>query len=190
MVGVDDGHGLRAPALGRAQWLMVPLVAFAAVSAETWSVYGRLTTSRERPPGNDLQAGELTWRNCRSISRGRIGIMMTFRDAASLATRLLLVAALIASSLGSTHVMDAGHRGSGLAQVFVGTMDHDCCDQESSGADPACALACAQAPCGYTVTPVTVAWPVGDDERSAWRLNLVAIPNGIAPDLATPPPRA
>lgn len=114
--------------------------------------------------------------------------MMILRDTVSLIARLLLAVVLIVGSTPMAPVIADDH--GGMAQVSAAVTDHNCCDPEPSEGDRACALACTQAPCGSTVIPVSVDWPVNAVVCASWTAAAASLLVGIAIDPATPPPRA
>jgi hypothetical protein len=115
--------------------------------------------------------------------------MMHIRDTASCIARLILTVILIVATLGPA-IAPIGDRGAGGSHYASAVPSHDCCDTESALPDARCRFGCLQAPCGSTALAdlVSAILPV-DPHVVAW-LFTISLPDGIAPEIATPPPRA
>jgi hypothetical protein len=115
--------------------------------------------------------------------------MTAVLSSASLIIRLLVVAAMVIASLGVLPAAVAGPREDPAHHVQAASV-HDCCEPEHAPPDRSCGLTCAQASCGWTVPSAAAGWPEPMDRRADHWPALAALPEDIAPETATPPPRA
>jgi hypothetical protein len=115
--------------------------------------------------------------------------MRAILSTASPIIRLLLAAVMVIGSLGAAPAAFDGGRADRAHHVQDASA-HDCCDPEPATPDGSCGLTCAQAGCGWATSLPTAGWPAPADRQADrwWPVSIV--PDDIAPETATPPPRA
>jgi len=115
--------------------------------------------------------------------------MMAVLRSASQIIRLRVAAAMVIASLGALPAAVAGPR-EGPAQHLQAVSAHDCCGPEHVPPDQSCGLTYAKASCGWTVPSAAAGWSEPMDRRADHWPALAVLPEDIAPETATPPPRA
>jgi hypothetical protein len=116
--------------------------------------------------------------------------MMAIPNATSSIIRLFLAVLVAVAVIGPAPGMAGNDWTAGGAHYVQGTSSHDCCDPEPAAPDGSCALACAQAPCGWTVFPAGAGWLAPIDHLPVQWKPASILTDDTAPETATPPPRA
>ena len=116
--------------------------------------------------------------------------MMALLSSASLIIRLLVAAAMVIASLGALPAGAEDGPRVGPVHHVQDAAAHACCNPEPTAPDENCGLACAQAPCGWTVLPAVAGWPEPIDYRPVQWEPASILTDDTAPETATPPPRS
>lgn len=116
--------------------------------------------------------------------------MKAILGSASPIIRLLVAAAMIIAPLGVVPAAAVAGPHAHPAYHLQDASTHDCCDPEPAVPDGHCALACAQAPCGWSAVPAAAGWLAPIDRLPVRWETASVLMNDTAPETATPPPRA
>jgi len=116
--------------------------------------------------------------------------MTVVLNSASLFIRLLVAAAMVVASFGVAPAAAVdGPRADAVHHVQAASA-HDCCEPDHAPPDRSCGLTCAPASCGWTVPPAATGWSVPIDRQAPQWPAVAILPDDIAPETTTPPPRA
>jgi hypothetical protein len=115
--------------------------------------------------------------------------MMAIPSIASPIIRLL-AAIMVMASIGVVPAAAFSGPRADHAHFVQDASAHDCCEPEPTIPDENCGLTCTQASCGWTVFPAITGWAAPMDRQAdRWMITAI-LPDDIAPETTTPPPRA